>query len=143
MCAITRGSQMPLRSCCRTFSGKTGILAASCMALRVFPSAPRSCLKSFSRWQRDGGSSAFDFLSDDVGPGTLHLLQGGGAQRCADSAVATRPSLFLADVRASHRAAFRSLSPCGTGLPRFWTQRVARSEAVRLHVRPLRASHEP
>ena len=40
-----------LRSCCKTCSDKTRVLAAWCMASQAFRSAPRSSWKSFSRWR--------------------------------------------------------------------------------------------
>src|SRR5437763_15038566 len=58
-----------------------------------------------------------DFLSYDTDRWALHLLQRGRPQRRADASPAARTSLFIADVRASLRPAFRSLSPCRSRLP--------------------------
>ena len=56
MSAISRKSQMPLRSCCKTFSERRKVLAAWCTASQAFLSALRSSWKSFSRWQGKRGS---------------------------------------------------------------------------------------
>src|SRR5712672_155019 len=63
-----------------------------------------------------------DFLSHDTGRWTLHLLQRGRVERRADASPVARTPVFLADVRASLRPAFRSLSPCRARLPRLRTQ---------------------
>src|SRR5437879_2578473 len=52
-----------------------------------------------------------DFLSHDTGRWTLHFLQRGRAERCANASPAARTSVFVPDVRASLHPAFRSLSP--------------------------------
>src|SRR5262249_16305998 len=67
-----------------------------------------------------------------------HLLQRGRSEGRADASPAARISLFIADVRAALRPAFRSLSPCRARLPGLRTQRLAGPEAGRLHVRPHR-----
>src|SRR6267142_3104291 len=79
-----------------------------------------------------------DFLSHDTDRWALHLLQRGRPERRADASPAARTSLFIADVRASLRPAFRSLSPCRARLPGLRTQRLAGPEAVRLYLRPHR-----
>src|SRR5499427_5791451 len=56
MFAISLKSLTPLRSCCKTSSEKTRVLAAWCMASQAFRSAPRSSWKSFSRWRSKRGS---------------------------------------------------------------------------------------
>src|SRR6266849_1724522 len=78
-----------------------------------------------------------DFLSHDTDRWALHLLQRGRPQRRADASPAARTPLFVADVRASLRPAFRSLSPCRPRLPRLRTQRLAGSENIRVYVRSL------
>src|SRR5258706_12778618 len=83
-----------------------------------------------------------DFLSHDTDRWALHLLQRGRPQRRADASPAARTSLFIADVRASLRPAFRSLSPCRTRLPGLRTQRLAGPEKIRVYVRSLRRDHE-
>src|SRR5437667_10838794 len=82
-----------------------------------------------------------DFLSHDTDKWTLHLLQRGRPQRRADASPAARTSLFIADVRASLRPAFRSLSPCRARLPGLRTQRLAGPEKIRVYVRSLRRDH--
>src|SRR6266567_1433680 len=82
------------------------------------------------------------FLSHDTGRWALHLLQGGWAERRADASPAARTSLVIADVRASLRPAFRSLSPCRARLPGLRTQRLAGPEKIRVYVRSLRRHHE-
>src|SRR2546430_13288367 len=84
-----------------------------------------------------------DFLSHDTDRWALHLLQRGRPQRRADASPAARTSLFIADVRASLRPAFRSLSPCRARLPGLRTQRLAGPANLREYVRPLRPDHEP
>src|ERR1700676_1240931 len=79
-----------------------------------------------------------DFLSHDTGRWTLHLLQGSRSDRCADAASVARTPVFVADVRAPALSAFRSLSPYRARLPRLRTQRLARSETIRIHVRAHR-----
>src|SRR5215831_19024417 len=56
MFAISRKSLTLLRSCCKTSSEKTRVLAAWCMGSQAFRSAPRSSWKSFSRWPSKRGS---------------------------------------------------------------------------------------
>src|SRR5882724_466346 len=63
-----------------------------------------------------------DVLSHDTGRWTLHLLQRGRAERRANASPAAWAPVFLADVRASVRSAFRSLSPYRTRLPGLWAQ---------------------
>jgi hypothetical protein len=65
-----------------------------------------------------------------------------GPKRCADASPAARTSLFIADVRASLRPAFRSVSPCRARLPGLRTQRVAGPEKICVYVRSLRRGHE-
>src|SRR6185312_14130675 len=72
----------------------------------------------------------------------LHLLPGGWPERRAGASPVARPSLLIADVRASIRPAFRPLSPGGARLPRLRTQRLAGPEKVRVYVRSLRRDHE-
>src|SRR5437016_2690017 len=83
-----------------------------------------------------------DFLSHDTDRWALHLLQRGRAESGADASPAARTSLVIADVRASLRPAFRSLSPCRARLPRLRTQRLAGPENIRVYVRSLRPDHE-
>ena len=83
-----------------------------------------------------------DLLSHDTDRWALHLLQRGRPERRAYSSPAARATVFIADVRASLRPAFRSLSPCRARLPRLRTQRLAGPEEIRLHVRSLRRGHE-
>src|SRR5438876_3358490 len=83
-----------------------------------------------------------DFLSHDTDRGTLPLLQRGRPERRADASPAARTSFFIADVRASLRPAFRSLSPCRARLPGLRTQRLAGPEKIRVHVQSLRRDHE-
>src|SRR6267142_6886493 len=82
------------------------------------------------------------FLSHNENRWALYLLQRGWSKRRADTSVASRTSVFIADVRASLRPAFRSLSSCRARLPRLRTQRLAGPEKIRVHVRPLRRDHE-
>src|SRR5205807_5597459 len=133
---------------------KTRALAAWCMASQAFRSAPRSSWKSFSRWRGKRSSVAGpssrkgtfhgipDFLSHDAGRWALHLLPRGRPQRRADAAPAARTPLFIADVRAALRPAFRSLSPCRARLPGLRTQRLAGPEKIRVYLRSLRRDHE-
>src|SRR5437660_7544640 len=143
MSAISRKSLTPLRSCCKTSSEKTRALAAWYMASQAFRSAPRSSWKSFSRWRSKKGTSRGtpDFLSHHTDRWALHLLQRGRPQRRADASPAARTSLFIADVRAALRPAFRSLSPCRARLPGLRTQRLAGPENIRVYVRSLRPDH--
>src|SRR5438477_1435051 len=83
-----------------------------------------------------------DFLSHDTDRWALHLLQRGRPERRADASPAARTSFFIADVRASLRPAFRSLSPCRARLPGLRTQRPAGPEKVRIYLRSLRRDHE-
>src|SRR5215469_964285 len=83
-----------------------------------------------------------DFLSHKRDKWVLHLLQRGRSEGRADASPAARISLFIADVRAALRPAFRSLSPCRARLPGLRTQRLAGLEAVRLYVRSLRPDHD-
>src|SRR5437868_1845940 len=154
MSAISQKSRTPLRSCCKTSLEKTRALAAWCMASQAFRSAPRSSWKSFSRWRGKRSSVAGpssrkgtfhgipDFLSHDAGRWALHLLPRGRRRRRADAAPAARTSLFIADVRAALRPAFRSLSPGRARLPGLRTQRLAGPETIRVYVRSLRPDHE-
>src|SRR5881628_1942175 len=144
MSAICRKSLTPLRSCCKTSSEKTRALAAWYMASQAFRSAPRSSWKSFSRWRGKKGTfhGTPDFLSHDTDRWALHLLPRGWSQRRAGASPTARTSLFIADVRASLRPAFRSLSPCRARLPRLRTQRLAGPETIRVYVRSLRPDHE-
>src|SRR3954463_6995255 len=63
-----------------------------------------------------------DFLSHDTGRWTLHLLQRGRAERCANAFAVARASFLIPDVRAPVLSAFRSLSPCRLRLPGLRTQ---------------------
>src|SRR5258708_24683880 len=83
-----------------------------------------------------------DFLSHDTHRWALHFLHRGRAERRADASLAPRTSVIIADVRATLRPAFRSLSPGRAGLSRLWTQRLAGPEKVRVHLRSLRRDHE-
>src|SRR5438445_7475374 len=83
-----------------------------------------------------------DFLSHATDRWALHLLPRGRDERRADASTAARTSLFIADVRAPLRPAFRSLSPGCARLPRLWTQRLAGREKVRVYVRSLRRDDE-
>ncbi len=78
-----------------------------------------------------------DFLSHDTGRWALHLLPRGRPERRADDSPAARTSLFVANVRAALRPAFRSLSPGRARLPRLRTQRLAGSEKIRVYLRSL------
>src|SRR6266436_4518048 len=51
MSAISRKSLTPPRTCCKTFSARTRVRAAWCMASQAFRSALQSSWKSFSRWR--------------------------------------------------------------------------------------------
>src|SRR5207245_10240159 len=82
-----------------------------------------------------------DFLSHDTDRWALHLLPRGWSQRRADAAPTARTSLFIADVRAALRPAFRWLSPGRARLPGLWTQRLAGPETIRVYVRSLRPDH--
>ena len=53
-----------------------------------------------------------------------------------------RTSLFIANVRAALRPAFRSISPHRAGLSGIRTQRLAGSEKIRLHLRSHCRNHE-
>src|SRR5271167_4268796 len=83
-----------------------------------------------------------DSLSHDTDRWALHLLQRGGPERRADASPAARTSVLVANVRAALRPAFRSLSPGRARLPWIRAQRLARSETIRVHFRPLRRDHE-
>src|SRR5713101_3770420 len=83
-----------------------------------------------------------DFLSHDSGRWTLHLLQRGRAERRANAFAIARTSLVIPDVRAPVLSAFRSLSPGSARLSGLRTQRLARPEKIRVHVRSLRRDHE-
>src|SRR5438876_7016569 len=82
-----------------------------------------------------------DFLSHDTDRWALHLLQRGRSEGRADNSPAARASFFIADVRASLRPDFRSLSPCRARLPGLRTQRLAGPENIRVYVRSLRRDH--
>src|ERR1700726_4063561 len=144
MSATSRESLTLLRSCCKTSSEKTRALAAWCMASQAFRSAPRSSWKSFSRWRGKKGTfhGTPDFLSHDTDRWALHLLPRGWSHRRADAAPTARTSLFIADVRAALRPAFRSLSPGRARLPGLRTQRLAGPANLRVYVRSLRRDHE-
>src|SRR6266516_3474978 len=144
MSAISRKSLTPLRSCCKTSSEKTRALAAWYMASQAFRSAPRSSWKSFSRWRGKKGTfhGTPDFVSHDTDRWALHLLPRGWSQRRAGASPTARTSLFIADVRAALRPAFRSLSPCRARLPGLRTQRLAGPEKIRVYIRSLRRDHE-
>src|SRR6266581_4753457 len=144
MSATSRKSLTPLRSCCKTFSEKTRALAAWYMASQAFRSAPRSSWNSLSRWRGKKGTfhGTPDFLSHDTDRWALHLLPRGWSQRRAGASPTARTSLFIADVRAALRPAFRSLSPCRARLPGLRTQRLAGPENIRVYVRSLRRDHE-
>src|SRR5215470_16470869 len=79
-----------------------------------------------------------DFLSHHTGRRPLYFLQRGRPERRADNSPATWLPLFIANVRASLRPAFRSSSPCRARLSGIRTQRLAGPEAVPLHLRPHR-----
>src|SRR6266446_9700384 len=83
-----------------------------------------------------------NFLSHDTDRWALHLLQSGRSERRADAAPFARTSLFIANVRASLRPPFRSLSSCRTRLPGLRSQRLAGPEKIRVYVRSLRRDHE-
>src|SRR5207245_9780345 len=83
-----------------------------------------------------------DSLSHDTGRWTLHLLQGGRAERRASAFAVARASFLIPDVRAPVLPAFRSLSPGSTRLSGLWPQRLAGPENIRVHVRSLRRDHE-
>src|SRR5580693_2821931 len=82
-------------------------------------------------------------LSHDTNRWTIHLLQRGRPERRADDSAAAWTAVFIPNVRATLRPAFRSLSPGRARLPWIWTQRLARSEEVCLYLRSLRGDHEP
>src|SRR5262249_20942731 len=65
------------------------------------------------------------FLSHATDRGALYLLQRSRPESRAGASAAARTPLFVADVRASLRPAFRSLSPCRARLPGLRTQRLA------------------
>src|SRR5271155_2690928 len=79
-----------------------------------------------------------DLLSHGTNRWALDLLQRGRAERRASASAAARTPLFLANVRASVHAAFRSVSPRRARLSGLRTQRLARREEIRVHVRSLR-----
>src|SRR6266566_4284073 len=81
-------------------------------------------------------------LSHSEGRRTFHLLSGSGTEGIPNDSPAPRPALFVANVRAPLRPAFRSLSPCRARLPWLRTQRLAGSEDIRVYVRSLRRNHE-
>src|SRR5437762_8820994 len=83
-----------------------------------------------------------DFLSNDKDRWALHLLSRDRPERGAHDSPVARTPVFIADVRASLRPAFGSLSSRRARLPRFRTQRLAGSEKIRVHVRSLRRDHE-
>jgi alpha/beta hydrolase family protein len=83
-----------------------------------------------------------DFLPHYTNRWAFHLLQRGRPERRADTSPAARTSLIIADVRASVRPAFRSLSPYRARLPGFRTQRVAGPKNIRVYLRSLRRDHE-
>src|ERR1700722_10202649 len=72
----------------------------------------------------------------------LHLLPRSRPERCANASSPPRAPLFIANVRTSVRPPFRSLPPHRARLPRLRTQRLARPEKIRLHLRPHRRRHE-
>src|SRR5213083_2490065 len=97
---------------------------------------------SIARPRKGRSHGTPDFLSHDTGRWALHLLQRGRSERRAYAAPVARTSLFIADVRAFLRPAFRSLSPCRARLPGLRTQRLAGPEKIRVYVRSLRPDHE-
>src|SRR5438067_4570058 len=97
---------------------------------------------SIARPRKGRSHGTPDFLSHDTGRWALHLLQRGRSERRAYAAPVARTSLFIADVRAFLRPAFRSLSPCHARLPGLRTQRLAGPEKIRVYVRSLRRDHE-
>src|SRR6266487_4420602 len=83
-----------------------------------------------------------DFLSHDTDRWALHLLPRGRPPRRADASPTARTPLFIADVRAALRPAFRWLPPCRARLPGLRTQRLAGPENLRVYVRSLRPDHK-
>src|SRR3981081_3363839 len=75
-----------------------------------------------------------DFLSHDTDRWAFHLLQRGRAERRADASPSARTSLIIADVRASVRAAFRSVSPCRGRLSGLRLQRLAGPAHVAIYL---------
>src|SRR5882762_5942046 len=102
---------------------------------RIIPIAGSSSKKGTAR-------GTPDFLSHDTDRWALHLLQRGRPKRRADASPTARTPLFIADVRAAFRPAFRSLSPGRARLPGLRTQRLAGPANIRLYVRSLRRDHE-
>src|SRR5689334_11239419 len=144
MSAISRKLPTPLRNCCKTSSENKGAPAAWCMASQACRSVLRSSWKSFSRWWHEKRTSrgASNLLSHHIGGWCFDLLQGGWLERRTDASLVARTAVFLADVRATIRAAVRSLSPRRARLPGLRTQRLAGPETIRVHVRSLRRDHE-
>src|SRR6266849_4165957 len=99
-------------------------------------------ITSIARPRKGTSHGTPNFLSHDTDRWSLHLLQRGRPERRADASPAARSALFIADVRASLRPAFRSLSPCRARLPGLWTQRLAGPEKIRVYIRSLRRDHE-
>ena len=78
----------------------------------------------------------------DSGRWALHSLQRGRLEGRADAPPAPRTALVFADLRAALRATERPVSPRRSRLPRLRAQRLAGSEELRVHVRPLRRDPE-
>src|SRR5206468_3228097 len=72
----------------------------------------------------------------------FRLLSGSGPKECANDSLASRIAIFVPDVRASLRAARRSLSSCRSGLSRLRTQRLAGPEEIPIYVRSHCRDHE-
>src|SRR5947209_8826462 len=140
MSRINRNSLMAPRNCFNRSSEKKKTLLEWCTALPASRSGLASNWNSFSRWT--GLREEPDVVSHDADRWAVHLLQRGGAERRADAAAPPRTALFVADVRAPLRPAFRSLSPGRARLPGLRAQRLAGPEDICLHVRPLRRDHE-
>src|SRR5271156_2407675 len=69
---------------------------------------------------------------------TLHILPGSGAERRPHDSSIARSSLLFTDVSAAADAAGGQIPSGCPRLSRLRTQRLARPNAVRLHLRPYR-----
>src|SRR5882724_3654749 len=83
-----------------------------------------------------------NLLSQDTDRWTLHLLQRGRAERCANAFAVARASFLIPDVRAPVLSAFRSLSPGSARLSGLWPQRLAGPKKIRVHIRSHGRNHE-
>src|ERR1700732_2051216 len=87
-----------------------------------------------ARGRRGIARGTSHLLSNDSGRWALNLLPRGGSEGRPVAALAPRPAVVVAHVRAALRTAVRSIPPCRTGLSWISPQRLAGPQDVRVHV---------